>query len=183
MNIKTIFNPVYDLSSDLISLWLSKNEMDNDFIVTNGDNIFEPEVFADLVNKNKEGIFLTTAQQNKFYKDDMKVTIENEAIIKVSKEISDEKAHKGSVGLVFVSGEKNHMAFRENMEELVRDKKYIDKHWLEIFNRMSEKGITITPFEIDLSKWKEIDLHTDLLSLIDLIRKEQFNNGDKNYLV
>src|SRR5437762_3294655 len=40
--VRFIYNPFYDMSNNLISLWLACSEMDQDFIVINGDDIFKP---------------------------------------------------------------------------------------------------------------------------------------------
>lgn len=172
MKIKTVFNPFYDSSDTLLSLWLAKNEMDQDFMITNGDNLFSTEVFKELGEKGR-GIFLTINKKNKFYEDEMKVIIKEEKIEKVGKSIPNEDANYQSVGLVFVSGERNRYIFKQSMEELARNFKYKNKSWLEIFNTIYEKGVIASTFEIDGStKWREIDLHIDLLELIELVKKQ-----------
>jgi len=163
IEITTIYNPFYEMSNNLISLWMAKQKMDEDFIVTNGDNIFEPDVFADIVRKHKDGIFLTINKKNEFVDGDMKVLLDDNTIIKVSKEIENSKADCESVGLVLVKGERYRKIFVESMEKLARNKEYLNKFWLEIFNLMASNGIAIKPFEIDgKNKWREVDFHLDL---------------------
>lgn len=173
MKIKILYNPLYDFSNNLITLWLAKNEMDNDFIITNGDNIFDKEVFFDLVTKNKEGIFLTTVKREKYYEDDMKVIIRQFGIEKVSKTLPLETSNAESVGLTLISGERSIKIFKETLEELARDTNNLNKFWLETFNKIADRGGIITPFEIDSSKWQEIDIHLDLKEVLDLIQKKR----------
>ncbi len=166
MKIKTIYNPFYEVSNNLMTLWMAKHEMNDDFMITNGDNILQPEVFNGL-NKHKNGIFLTTSKRESYRSDDMKVIIEDGAIEQVSKSIINEKANAESVGLTLISGEKYREIFKHNLEELARDQAYINKFWLEVFNRMIEKGVRIVPFEIDGAKmWVEIDFHGDFNEVI-----------------
>ena len=42
--IHTLYNPFYALADNLISCWTARNEMQGDFILLNGDTLFEPEV-------------------------------------------------------------------------------------------------------------------------------------------
>ena len=166
--INTTYNPFYENSNNLISLWLARHNMDSDFIVTNGDNLFEHEVFNALVNNHqgREGIFLTVCQREKYGADDMKVIIDgNGSLGRVSKLIEGDKANGESVGLVLVSGQKYRELFKQNLEELARNRDYINKYWLEVFNLMISKGIPIYTFNIDKSKWQEIDVHPDLENL------------------
>jgi len=182
LKIKTVHNPLYEVSNNLITLWIAKHEMNGDFLITNGDNIFSPDVFEGLVkNYSKKGIYLTTRKKEKYYSDDMKIILGEEGIERVSKSINNEDANAESVGLVLISGEKNINLFRDSMEELVRDTAYTNKFWLEIFNRMSEKGIPIRFYEISgENKWFEVDFHGDMAQLLKLHREykiEGFENS------
>ena len=165
--IKTVYNPFYEVSNNLMTLWMAKHEMNDDFMITNGDNIFESAVFSELATKNKNGIFLTTSFRESYGEDDMKVIIEDGLIEKVSKQIPGDRASAESVGLTLISGDKYREIFKNNLEELAREPEYVQKFWLEVFNRMISKGVRVAPFEIDGKKsWIEIDFHGDLSDVI-----------------
>ena len=169
LRIKIIYNPFYEMSNNLITLWLCKHEMDEDFLVTNGDNLFSSDVAADLVNKTNDGIIVTICYRESYGEEDMKVKLdENKKIIRISKDITDGDAE--SIGLVKVSGEKYRKIYQEVLEQLARDETYIHKFWLETFNVLSNKGIEISSFEIDKNKWREVDFHFDLNNIKDLIK-------------
>jgi len=170
LKIKTIYNPFYEMTNNLITLWLSKYEMNNDFLIANGDNIIASDVFRDLVNETKEGIFLTICYRDKYSEEDMKVNLDNNnKILRVSKEIRLGDAE--SVGLVKVSGEKFRKIYQDVLEELVKNKNYLNKFWLETFNVLANNGVEINSFEIDKDKWREVDFHFDLHDIIELIKK------------
>jgi len=170
LKIKTIYNPFYEMTNNLITLWLSKYEMNNDFLIANGDNIIASDVFRDLVNETKEGIFLTICYRDKYSEEDMKVNLDNNnKILRVSKEIRLGDAE--SVGLVKVSGEKFRKIYQDVLEELVKNKNYLNKFWLETFNVLANNGVEINSFEIDKDKWREVDFHFDLHDIKELIKK------------
>ena len=170
LKITTIYNPFYDISNNLLSLWMAKNHMDEEFIITNGDNIFKEDVFRDLVQNNSDGIFLTINKKDKYDEDDMKVNLENDKLIQVSKTIPLEESNAESVGLVYVSGNRYTNVFRKAMERLVRNFEYRNKFWLEIFNKLSLNGVNIKTFEIDgETKWKELDFHPDIENVKKII--------------
>ena len=171
MRIKTIYNPFYNISNNLISLWLARHEMDTDFLITNGDNIFSPDVFTDFVGKNENGVYLSVSIKDSYDDDDMKVVIRNNIVAKVSKAIRQEKISAESPGLALVHGTKSRELFIENIETLVKDRENINKFWLEVFNVMSRKGIPIHPWEFDgKTKWQEIDFHPDLIKVRKLLQ-------------
>lgn len=162
IGIETVFNPFYEVSNNLMSLWLAKSYMDDDFMVTNGDNIFTSDVFSQLLGDNNNGIFLSLNVKERYDDDDMKVILENGCVARVSKEIENVQAHAESPGLVLIHGEKYRDIFKEHLEEIVRNREYLNKYWLEVFNHMSDKGVPVYPWEFDgASKWQEVDFHID----------------------
>ncbi|MFX1392824.1 MAG: sugar phosphate nucleotidyltransferase [Promethearchaeota archaeon] len=170
LKLKTIYNPFYDMSNNLITLWLSKYEMNDDFLIANGDNIIASDVIRDLVNNTNEGIFVTICYRDKYSEEDMKVNLDNnKKILRVSKEIENGDAE--SVGLVKVSGEKFRKIYKEILEELVKNRSYLNKFWLETFNVLANKGVEINSFEIDKDKWREVDFHFDLHDIRELMKK------------
>lgn len=163
LKIKTIYNPFYDMSNNLASLWLAKHEMDTDFMITNGDNIFSHDVFRDFVKDNKNGIFLSVSGKEKYDEEDMKVIIENDIVVRVSKLIDRKKCNAESPGLVLVQSPKAVKLFKENLELLIRDKANINRFWLETFNFMHDRGIPVHPWEFNgETKWQEVDIHLDI---------------------
>jgi choline kinase len=170
MKIKTVLNPFYDVSNNLMTLWMARHEMDSDFIITNGDNIFEAEAMKKLVQTEKPGIYLAIVRKERYDEDDMKVVVgDDSCVMRVSKQIPVAEANADSVGLVKVQGERHRRLFLETMEELARNPEYRNKFWLEIFNRLSDKGFPVTTVEIDRSHWKEIDFHPDIQNIRNMV--------------
>jgi len=170
VEIKTIFNPFYDVSNNLHSLWMAKHAMNDNFLITNGDNLIASDVYKRFVKENGKGIFLSINTKNDYDKDDMKVKLDDNGVIKVSKEISPAQSDAESPGLVLVKGSKGRKAFRNSLEELARKREYRDKYWLEVFNNLSSKGINVASWEFNGDeKWQEVDFHMDLQKARDLL--------------
>lgn len=172
LKIKTVYNPFYEMADNLISLWLAKGEMNEDFMITNGDNLFTADVFRGLT-KNKEGTFLTVCHRQKYGDDDMKVILAGNQVSQVSKLIDSQKAHGESVGLVLVSGKKHRKIFRNILSEIVKKRQAMKHYWLEAFNLMHAKNIPVQTFKIQTNKWQEIDIHPDLEDLKSKFSKIQ----------
>lgn len=170
IEIKTIYNPFYDISNNLISLWFAKEEMTSPFLVTNGDNLFTPDVFTDFVEKNRDGIFLSISRKERYDDDDMKVIIKNEQAELVSKNIVPDGECVESPGLLLVEGKKHISVFKKEVEKSVRDQNHRNSFWLEIINGLSRNGIPIYTWEFDgCMKWQEIDIHLDIQKVKKLI--------------
>ncbi|HLD69883.1 MAG TPA: sugar phosphate nucleotidyltransferase [Candidatus Omnitrophota bacterium] len=171
MKIKTVFNPFYDKANNLVSLWAARGEMNNDFLIANGDCIFPAKVFSGLVKNCAKGIFLSTNRKKKYDAEDMKVRLEARHVLEVSKGIDPLKCDAESPGLALVRGDKYRKIFIENMESLLRDRSYLNRFWLEVFNHLTSKAIPVSawPFYPN-ARWQEIDFHMDVKSAKDLLR-------------
>ena len=184
LKIKTIYNPFYDKCNTLMSLWFAKHEMDQDFIICNGDNLFFYDVFTDLAKENREGICLTIRRKSihEFNDDDMKITLDdNNYAVQVNKKIEMEKTHAESPGLVKVSGGKHIEVYKQALEKLARDENYINEPWLETFNYLHKRGVNIHTFEINGDEWREMDFPEDLEEIRkkiieDNLKKDQLDN-------
>ena len=82
--IKILFNPVYDITNNLVSVWVAHHRMtDEDFMITNGDNIYKNDVFQKIQTDKKEIIQLTVDYRESYDDDDMKVTFSDGRVVKV----------------------------------------------------------------------------------------------------
>ena len=172
------YNPFYDITNNLISVWLEKYVIkEYDFLITNGDNLYKKNIFKDFINfAEKDGIYVTIDYKNKYDLDDMKVIIDSNGFIKyINKQIPSEKVSAESVGLCLVKGRKHREKFYKAIIELVKKREYLNKFWLEIFNYLAKRRVKIVPFEIEANSWQELDFHPD----IELIKQIIFRKKDQ----
>lgn len=170
--LRTIYNPFYDVSNNLHTLWLARHEMTQDFIICNGDNLFHPRVYSDLCQIREPGIYLTTSRNRHYDEDDMKVALDREGRVKaVSKRISPTIAAAESVGLVLVRGAVYRRAVVESLDHFVRQESHRNAFWLEIFHHLRGASVAIRTFEIDGARlWQEVDFRRDIRAASALLR-------------
>lgn len=174
--IQIVYNPFYDISNNLFSLWTAQHLMQNEnFIITNGDNIYEDSVYKILNAEcaEEDGIRVCINFKEEFDEDDMKVRFDDEgAIALISKKIEKEYIDAESVGLTIIKGEKYRNLFRNKILKLVRQEEYKNKFWLEIFNSLAIDGVRIKHFEVGRDDWQEVDFHPDIEDLKELILRK-----------
>jgi choline kinase len=169
LKITTIYNPFYEVSNNLVSLWTAHYKMfEDDFMITNGDNSYADEVMGQILAERPETIQLTISTKTGYDADDMKMLLDpDRQVLRVSKEIDIKEAKAESVGLALIKGKKSGRIFVQKILQLVRQPEYINKFWLEIFNSLIADGVTIKTAEIAKEQWREMDFHPD----IELLRK------------
>lgn len=175
ISIKTIFNPVYDVTNNLVSLWVAHNEMQGeDFVITNGDNIYMGDVFKKIKSDAQNIIQLTIDYRDEYHEDDMKVSFGSDGLItRIHKDIPLPEVGAESIGLVLVKGEKSRKLFVNKILQLVKNGEYLNKFWLEIFNSLIDDGIVISFLKIEPSDWSEVDFHPDVDIMKAMILKEK----------
>ena len=60
--VKLLYNPFYAVSDNLISLWVARSEMSEDFILLNGDNIFHPRSVQTLTKSGLPARYYRTQE-------------------------------------------------------------------------------------------------------------------------
>lgn len=174
IKITPIYNPFYDKSNNLMSLWAVHYRMlEDDFMITNGDNTYMLNVFEAVQNSDDECIQITIDYKNDYDDDDMKVILDNNKnALRVHKQIDLADTNAESVGLTLVKGERSRKAFVNKILQLAAQKEHLNSFWLEVFNYLIEDGVTITTAEIGHDQWQEVDFHPDIEMLKEIITKK-----------
>lgn len=164
ISISTVFNPFFDVSNNLMSLWIAKEFMrDEDFMITNGDNMYKTNVYQAIQTEKSSTIQVTIDYKDEYDEDDMKVSFFPDGRVKrVHKQINIDEVGAESVGLCLVKGEDARNIFVSTLEELGKEADYLNRFWLEIFNRMSLNGNVIDTVEVQHDEWNEVDFHPDI---------------------
>lgn len=165
--VRFLYNPFYMTSNNLISLWLARGEMDSDFIIINGDNVFKPDVLKRLLAEpKKKEIVMVVDQKKRYSTEDMKVVMEKDRVVKVSKKIPAPKANGESIGMMRLIGEGRNV-LRSTLDRMVRQEENKQIFYLEAFQQIMNSGFPVYPNLCAVEEWSEIDFHPDL----ELIRQ------------
>jgi L-glutamine-phosphate cytidylyltransferase len=171
--IRCTFNPFFDVSNNLLSLWLARHEMKEDFLISNGDNLFDSGTYKNLVRqqRGKDGVFLTVKARTEFDIEDMKVSIAEGFVRRVSKDMAPPEANAESPGLSLVQGHVARARYTAVLEELARDPAYRNRFWLETYNRLALLDAPSLPWNMPGECcWQEIDFHLDIGRARELLR-------------
>ncbi len=160
MNIEVIYNPFFDISNNLISLWMARQFMDDDIITINGDDIFHSDLINTLI-ADKNDISLSISIKEEYDPDDMKIIHNNNILEKVGKDIEFDKTTGESIGIIKYT-KKGALILRKTLDEMVRNKNNHQLFYLKAIQKIIDNGNIINTVEIPSEKWAEIDFHYDL---------------------
>ena len=173
LRVDFVYNPFFDISNNLISLWMARHLMDNGFISINGDDVFHADVLRALVAApTPPDITMVIDRKAKYEVEDMKVVLQGARVIEVSKKIPLERANGESIGIIRYAGA-GARAMRDMLDAMVRRPEGKEVFYLEAIQRLASQGFPIGSVDIDPSLWSEIDFHPDL----ELIRNNVMRVG------
>ncbi|MDB4349646.1 phosphocholine cytidylyltransferase family protein [Omnitrophica bacterium] len=160
INISMVYNPFYDITNNLVSLWMAKEELREDFIILNGDVIFKQNVMKNLLEADGD-VCMVIDRKETYVQEDMKVIIERNLVHKVSKKISLQRANGESIGMHKFQ-DKGRKRFVSVLEMMVREKENLGLFYLAAIQRMIDDGMPVRYSECKPDDWLEVDFHPDL---------------------
>ncbi len=161
MRINTLYNPFYQATNSLVSLWIARGEFDEDMVVMNGDDVYEMGVLDKVLSERNEKICLPVKKRARYEKEDMKVVVENGMITSISKEISNTEASAESVG-IRVFRDTGVELLKRAVEEEMRSRGAEGKWYISSIHRLISKGCNIKPLDIGDLYWMDVDCPLDL---------------------
>jgi len=161
------------VSNNLASLWVAKNLIDEDCMITNGDNLFHSDVFRGFSDECvDDGVYLSLGKKEEFDEDDMKVTLDEGLVIHVSKDIPKANRHAESPGLCLIRGGKARENVKLSLEALMTKPSELNSFWLKLFTYLAEHRMQVNPWYFDAEKnWKEVDIHPDVDQMREYLAK------------
>ena len=174
-NINTVYNPFYDVSNNLISIWMARHLMQDEFITINGDDMFTSSVIKNLM-KSKNNITMVMDEKDDYDEDDMKIVHKDGLVLEVSKKIDPAKANGESVGIIKFSGH-GPQIYINTLEEMVRDPENKDVFYLKAIQQIIDKGYPVHFSKCNEGDWGELDFHPDLVMIREYVT--QTNLVDK----
>ncbi|MCD6181028.1 MAG: phosphocholine cytidylyltransferase family protein [Candidatus Cloacimonetes bacterium] len=170
-NIQTVYNPFYDCSNNLLSVWMARHFMTDEFITINGDDMFTPDVIRGLL-KSEHNITMVVDEKEQYDDDDMKIVHENGMVKRVSKKIPLEQANGESVGIIKFSGH-GPKIYVNILEEMVRLSSNRDVFYLKAIQEIINKGYPVHYTTCNPNDWGEIDFHPDLMMIREYVSQNK----------
>ncbi|MBV6396438.1 MAG: hypothetical protein HFACDABA_02036 [Anaerolineales bacterium] len=166
LNIRTVYNPFFAESNNLISLWYALPYLGDNFIVVNGDDVYDSRVPQGLVQVDGDkDVVMTIDRKEKYDLDDMKVITRGERVLQVGKQIAPAEANGESIGMIRFRAN-GASRFKEILNQVVRLPSGKTVFWLYAVQELINRGYTVNWYECKPGDWAEIDFHPDL----DLVR-------------
>lgn len=162
--VETLYNPFYALSDNLVTCWLARHLMHEDFLLLNGDTVFEDELLRRLIQGPPNPITVTIDHKRSYDDDDMKVSIDDEGrLMAIGKTLKPEMVNGESIGMLCFR-ESGPKLFREAVDRTIRHPGALKAWYLSVVNELAQETAVDTT-SIRGLWWREVDSPEDLTEL------------------
>ncbi|MFB9276285.1 NTP transferase domain-containing protein [Cohnella cellulosilytica] len=169
--VKYYFNPFYDVTNSIASLWFARDELQEDSIVLNADVYFSKDIL-DLVLDDKREVSIAIDKTRTEVGDYFFLTTDNGCIEKYGKELPLSSRSCEYVGLAKIKA--SFMGkFNERLESLVGNHQH--SLWWEnvLYSFADTKEQNIYTVDVGGRFWAEIDYFDDYERILKHIEKEE----------
>lgn len=158
-SVKFCFNPDYEKTNSVVSLWIAKDVMEGeDILILNGDLLVEPSIIKELIERESD--FCTVVDFGKWNPEGYKVMIRNNKVIEMDMNLKKEETAGEYAGMTKISKNKLKDTVRM-LDKYIREKRIND--WYEdAFVSMIKEGHEMDFIDIKGRWWVEIDYKKDL---------------------
>ena len=169
-----VYNPFYQVSGILPSVWLGRNHVENDdFIFITGDSLYHPDILKDCIKK--KGSIVACVEKKDCDAEDSKVIIKNNKIVKMGKDIELEKATGEFTGIMKIEKNANKKIF-DTIEKVLKQGR-LNAYLTDVLMELKKEGYSLTLFYTNPRPRIEIDYPEDLMKA-----KGIFKNSIKTLL-
>ena len=158
--INIIYNPFYGISDNLASCWMARHAMVGDFILLNGDTLFEPSLLDTVLRSAPAPVTLTVDYKDSYDNDDMRVELHDSMVKAVGKTLPDEHTMAESIGLLYFRDE-GPALFREHLDRQMKQGTGLRLWFLSVVDALAKQSL-VRACSINGHRWCEIDFKRDL---------------------
>jgi choline kinase len=159
-DVRLVFNPLHPHSDNLVTAWLAATLVQGDFVLLNGDTLFEPGVLRRLLDARHAGVRIAVNRKDSYDADDMCVWVEDTGLVVIGKERRERAADGEAIGLYAFSGS-GVAAARAELGRAVAEPNGLHSWYPPVVGRLSRHERVATVPIHDLW-WTEIDVAEDL---------------------
>lgn len=164
MVVDTLYNPFYSVTDNLATCWMARPLMVEDFILINGDTVFENDLLLQVLEAPDSPISVTIDRKAEYDADDMKVSLDGEGRLRaIGKTLPLHTVDGESIGMLLFRGTGTE-AFRSALDRAIRQPESMHNWYLSIVDELSRK-MAVETISIEGHWWAEIDSAEDLAAV------------------
>jgi len=160
MQVRALFNELYDRADNLVSCAVASPEMGEDFLLLNGDTLADSTVVTRLLRSPETPVAMAVARKDEYDADDMKISCAGTRVTRVGKDLGADETHGEAIGFSLYRGPGPEL-FKGALDEVLREPEGMRRWYLSAVNLLAGRGQVHT-VGVEGARWAEIDYLHDL---------------------
>lgn len=161
LEVELVLNPLHPHSDNLVSAWLATFRVSGDFLLLNGDTLFEGEVLRRLLSAEDAAVALAMDRKDAYDLDDMRVWLgEGGALEGIGKGRRERAPDGEAIGIYAFRG-RGVEAARDEFARSIAEPEGLGSWYPPVLEKLARRE-KILPVPIDGLWWTEIDVAEDL---------------------
>lgn len=158
--IHTVYNPFFRVADNLSSCWLAREFMDGDFVLANGDVVFESSIVERLLADASAPITVTSDRRDTYDADDMKLRLSGERVLEIGKKIPLPKVDAEAIGMHCFRDDGPRL-FIEALDRAMYTPAGLEGWYTQVIDTLAQRG-AVGSVSIAGCDWGEVDFPADL---------------------
>ncbi|MDG0996126.1 MAG: phosphocholine cytidylyltransferase family protein [Gammaproteobacteria bacterium] len=158
--VRTLYNPFYEVADNLASCWMAREELHGEFMILNGDTLFEAAIIEKLIRADNYPITLASDEKPAYDDDDMKISHHQGRILRIGKKLPLEQVNAESIGAMKFSSE-GATLFRDQICHDMHQPEALSRWYLSVIDELAASG-NVGTISIQGLDWTELDFVHDL---------------------
>ncbi len=167
-DIKYYYNPFYDVTNSIASMWFAKDFLNNDseYLIMNGDVYIEQDIVDDLFKAEKSPLLLSDETRKE--EGDYKLKYTNGILEKYGKELTGDDITGEYVGIAKLN--RNYVpVFKKQLLKMIDEQKH-GLWWENVLYELShEQSVYVQ--NVEGKFWAEVDYIEDYQRILDFRKK------------
>jgi choline kinase len=161
MKVTTLYNPFYQIADNLASCWMVREHMDSDFLLINGDTLFEQALLDAVISSpHNLPVQVTIDHKADYDSDDMKVQLDGSTLLAIGKALPLDETDAESIGMLRFTGA-GPKIYRDKLEQMMRTPEGVSNWFLKAIDAIANTTQQVGTFAIDGHRWNEVDTVED----------------------
>lgn len=160
MRVRTLFNPFFQVADNLASCWMARDHMDQDFLLINGDTLFEQSLAEQVIQSPANNIQVTIDKKPEYDSDDMKVSLAGVKLTAIGKTLGSDVTHGESIGFLRFMQD-GPALFVEKLHQMMRTGDGVKAWFLSAIDALAKADADVATYSIEGLAWAELDTMED----------------------
>lgn len=162
LRVRTLFNPFYSVADNIGSCYVALPEMTGDFLLLNGDTLFEPAVLGTLLANATAPVTVTIDRKERYDADDMKVCLDGGSrLLAIGKTLPADSVDGESIGMLLFRGDGG-ARFAGSIQAVIREAEGPRRWYLSAIDRLARNDSGVEVLSIEGHQWGEVDFPADV---------------------